>query len=170
MGDRTYVSVRVHPMDWHLIYDILDFPESMSTAKALWESGKTDSSLTYGGEEVSFDGKAIAVTVYEANYGYYDEWIEAASRGARFCAYHSYGGDYGPGNAIGLGFKHYYIELTHEGDAFVRVNSDLTISEEDMERFKEYNTAEDKFESSLNKLPDTWEEIISLCHNKMPNG
>ncbi len=176
MGDRTYVSARIHPLDWHLVYDLLDFPKALSTVRALWDKDQgnqsQESSTLYTPEEFTLESdKTIAIECYEANYGYYDEWIEAAQRGARFRAYHSYGGEYGPGSAIGLNFCHYYTELTHEGsDMYVTVSATGEVNEEHLRRVKEFIEASDKFENSLKLLPDTWEEIIPLCHNKMPNG
>lgn len=173
MGDRTYVSARIHPLDWHLVYDLFDYDKALSTTKALRGSLKSSNSesTVFGGEYTLEEGaQVILIEEYEANYGWYDEWAEAAARGARFCAYHSYGSDYGPGCHIGLNFKHYPLELTHEGDYFVRMGRDLTPNEQDKNRLEEYLKAETLFEASINRLPTSWEEIIPLCHNKMPNG
>ena len=180
MGDRCYYSVKIHPLDWHLMYDLLDFPKDLSTVKAV------DAYITRQEQVLDNDTKrlkmfidelslendgTISVEGYEANYGHYDEWIEAAQRGARFRSYHSYGSEYGPGSAIGLGFKHYYVELAHGDESmFVRVNSNGEPNLEELEKVKEYLEAEQKFENSLKLLPNTWEEIIPLCHNKMPDG
>ena len=162
-------------MDWHLVYDLLDFPKSLSTVRALWDKDQSSQSQEnrpfYSDEFTLEPDKTIAIECYEANYGYYDEWIEAAQRGARFRAYHGYGGEYGPGSAIGLNFCHYYTELTHEGsDMYVTVSATGEVNEEHLQRVKEFIEASDKFENSLELLPSTWEEIIPLCHNKMPNG
>lgn len=161
-------------MDWHLMYDLLDFPKSLSTVKALWlakQGERTSSNHGFHDEYHFNDNGTIAVEAYEANYGYYDEWIAAAERGARFRAYHSYGGEYGPGNAIGLNFKHYYTELTHDDSCmFVRVNAQGVPEEAALERVKEFIEAEQKYTNSIELLPDNWEEIIPLCHNKMPDG
>ena len=159
------------------MYDLLDFPKELSTVKAAYAHAETTGQVPGGVtkmfiDDLSFETDGtISVEGYEANYGYYDEWIEAAQRGARFRSYHSYGGEYGPGSAIGLGFKHYYVELAHGDEAmFVRVNSNGEPDPGGLERIKEYLEAEKKFENSLKLLPNTWEEIIPLCHNKMPDG
>jgi len=174
MGDRTYVRIAVHPLDWHLVYNLFDADESISSLKALVEqrSEGFDSSKIHCSDWISLQEtpyKAVEVEVYEANYGWYDEMHEAASTGARFYGYHSYGGDYDCGECIGYGFKAHYLRVTREQEPYARVLGGEVV-EDDVRQIREHIEAENKFIASVNLLPPTWEEIIELCPPKTLNG
>lgn len=174
MGDRTYVRIAVHPLDWHLVYKIFEGGEALSSLQAVvnQHNQKTDTRVHCGDDWISLQDtpyKAVEVEVYEANYGWYDEMEEAANTGARFYGSHSYGGEYGCGECVGYGFGFHHLSVTRDHEKYARVING-EVSEDDLRFIREHCEAEEKFLASVNLLPPTWEEIIELCPPKLLNG
>ena len=65
------------------------------------------------------------VSVLEANYGWYDERVEAASAGIPFYGTHSEGGEYGPYAFASWKGIHREAPLDCDGDMVVPVGEDL---------------------------------------------
>ena len=67
----------------------------------------------------------VTVSVYEANYGWYDERDEAAKAGIPFYGTHSEGGEYGPYAFAAWKGTHREAQLDHDGDLMLSIGEDL---------------------------------------------
>lgn len=171
MGDRTYVRIEIHPLDWHLVNGIFHAEnqpnlQSILDGEANRQEGTFDEGVSL---KIEGETKFVEVEIYEGNYGMYDEMEEASARGARFFGSHSYGSDYDCGACVGWAFTSHWVSLTRDGDAYARVAGGA-VDEADLENIKRHDEAFKKFRASLEKLPPTWEEIIKLCPINPLNG
>ena len=67
----------------------------------------------------------VTVSVYEANYSWYDERMNTAKAEIPFYGYHAEGGEYGSYAFASLAGKLHEAPLSHEGDLMLAVDENL---------------------------------------------
>lgn len=105
MGDRCYISLTLLKKDRGV------FAEIFGEKKEEWyESVDAETDLY------------VSVADYEANYAWYGELNEAASKGVVFFGTHASGGNYGAGAFVAIDGECDYVDIDSAGHATVRVH------------------------------------------------
>jgi hypothetical protein len=111
MGDRCYIEITMRRSDLSRFAAHVD----AAPAEKWWDC------LT---EEENRPG-VVTVSVYEANYGWYDERAAAAKDGIPFYGTHADGGEYGPYAFASWNGEHCETPLNHDCDLILAVDEDL---------------------------------------------
>ena len=111
MGDRCFLEITLRRED------LSRFAEHVNAApeEEWWD---------YLTEEEECPG-VVTASVYEANYAWYDERMNAAKVDIPFHGYHAEGGEYGSYAFASWAGKLHEAPLSHEGDLVLAVDENL---------------------------------------------
>ena len=111
MGDRCYLEITLRRSDLDRFGKHLD----AAPGEEWWD---------HLDEEANQPG-IVTASVYEANYAWYDQRMNAAKADIPFYGYHAEGGEYGSYAFASWAGKLYEAPLSHEGDLMLAVDENL---------------------------------------------
>ena len=138
MGDRCYLEITLRREDLSRFAPHIDAaPEEKWWDNLDEEEGHPD---------------VVTASVYEANYAWYDERMNAAKADIPFYGYHAEGGEYGSYAFASWAGKLHEAPLSHEGDLVLAVDSNLKpISAAARRQLRQYVTALKEIKASFAK-------------------
>ena len=138
MGDRCYLEITLRREDLCRFAPHID-----ATPEEEWWD-RLD-------EEEDRPG-VVTVSVYEANYAWYDERMNAAKADIPFHGYHAEGGEYGSYAFASRAGKLHEAPLSHEGDLVLAVDENLKpISAKARRQLRQYVAALKEIKASFAK-------------------
>ena len=111
MGDRCYLEITLRREDLSRFAPHID-----ATAEEGWWDRLDEDDANPG---------IVTASVYEANYAWYDERMNAAKADIPFYGYHAEGGEYGSYAFASWAGKLHEAPLSHEGDLVLAVDESL---------------------------------------------
>ena len=111
MGDRCYLEITLRRADLDRFGQHLD----AAPGEEWWD---------HLDEEANQPG-IVTASVYDANYAWYDERMNAAKDGIDFHGWHAEGGEYGPYEFVAFKGKHLEAERNHDGELVIAVDVNL---------------------------------------------
>ena len=111
MGDRCYLEITLRREDLSRFAPHID----AAPAEEWWDRL----------DEEECRPEIVTASVYEANYAWYDERMNAAKADIPFYGYHAEGGEYGSYAFASWAGKLHEAPLSHEGDLLLAVDENL---------------------------------------------
>ena len=136
MGDRCYLEITLRRSDLSRFAPHID----VAPDEEWWD---------HLDEEQDRPG-IVTASVYEANYAWYDERMNAAKADIPFYGYHADGGEYGSYAFASWAGKLHEAQLSHEGDLVLAVDEHLKpISAAARRQLRQYVAALRKIKDSF---------------------
>jgi hypothetical protein len=128
MGDRCYLELTLRRSDLARFAPHID----AAPEEKWWDRLDEDEA----------NPELVTASVYEANYSWYDERMNAAKADIPFYGYHAEGGEYGSYAFASWAGKLQEAPLSHEGDLILAVDENLkAISSTARRQLRQYVTA-----------------------------